>query len=129
MSMSFTRREFLASSAALAAGLASIDEQARSQGTPVTTQAVDADAVFARTFVFDALSADENWREPEPIFAAYKGSGLRAIHASLNYGSFQAASADLRAWQTRFDQWPDRIVKIAHGRELTGLKKDGPLGV
>jgi len=111
-----SRREFLASSAALAAGL-------------VTTQAVDADAVFARTFVFDALSADENWRDPEPIFAAYKASGLRAIHASLNYGSFATATADLRAWQTRFDQWPERIVKVTTGRQFAGLKKDGPLGV
>lgn len=114
--MTVTRREFLASSAALAAGL-------------TTRQAVDADAVFARTFVFDALSADENWREPDPILAAYKSSGLRAIHASLNYGSFQAATTDLRAWRTRFDQWPDRIVKILRGREFAALKKDGPIGV
>ena len=119
--MEFSRREFLASSAALAAGLASI-EGTWAQGT-------DADAVFARTFVFDALSADENWGDPEPIFAAYKSSGLRAIHASLNYTSFRAATTDLRAWQTRFDRWPDRIVKIQHGGELAALRKDGPLGV
>jgi hypothetical protein len=53
--MAFTRREFLVSSAALAAGLASVDDQTRAQATTPAAQALDADAVFARTFVFDAL--------------------------------------------------------------------------
>jgi membrane dipeptidase len=116
--MSISRREFVLSSAALAAALARLE-----------AQAVDADALFARSIVIDALSADEIWNNPEPIFAAYKASGVTAIHTSLANSSFAVAMRDLAAWQTRFDRWPDRLLKIVRAADLTSLKESGKIGV
>jgi membrane dipeptidase len=118
--MRVSRREFVASSAALAAALARPD----AQGT-----ASDVDAAFARAIVIDALSADENWNDPEPIFAAYKASGVTAIHTSLANTNFAVAVRDLTAWQARFDRWPDRLVKILRAADLAPLKGSGRIGV
>ena len=120
--MAITRREFIASSAALAAGLTRINLTAQ-------TSSAAADALFARAIVIDALSADENWNDPEPIFAAYKASGLTAIHTSLANANVTVALRDLAQWQARFDKWPDRLVKILRAGDLTPLKSSGKIGV
>jgi len=118
--MPLTRREFLASSLAVPGALASREPW---------IQAVDPDALFARSIVIDALSADENWNDPEPIFAAYKASGATAIHTSLANSSFAVAMRDLTAWQARFDRWPDRLTKIFRAGDITPLKASGRIGV
>jgi membrane dipeptidase len=118
--MAITRREFIASSAALAAAMARLEAQSPNAA---------ADALFARAVVIDGLSADENWNDPEPIFAAYKASGLTAIHASLNYTNYAVAMRDLTNWQARFDKWPDRLVKVQRAGDLAPLKASGRIGV
>ena len=117
--MTLTRRAFLASTPALP-GLASLG---------FWTQAVDPDALFTRSIVIDCLSADENWNDPEPIFAAYKASGVTAIHTSLANSSFAVATRDLATWQTRFDKWPDRLAKIGRAGDIAPLKSSGRIGV
>jgi membrane dipeptidase len=118
--LSLTRRQFIASSAALAAGFTRLDAQAPNAA---------ADALFARAIVIDALSADENWNDPEPIFAAYKASGVTAIHTSLANANVTVALRDLAQWQARFDKWPDRLVKVLRTSDLTALKNSGKIGV
>lgn len=120
--MSVTRREFVASSAALAGALLPVELGGQ-------TPAVDADAVFARAIVIDALSADENWNQPEPILAAYKASGVTAIHTSLANANFAVAMRDLAQWQVRFDRWPDRLVKVLRGGDVAPLKGTVRIGV
>jgi membrane dipeptidase len=114
-----SRRDFLATSAALAGALVNLE----------WLPAQDIDALFARSLVIDALSADENWNDPEPIFAAYTVSGLTAIHTSLANSSFAVASRDLAAWQGRFDRWHDRLLKIVKGAQFAEAKKSGRIGV
>lgn len=118
--MPVTRREFVASSAALAAALARLEAQ---------TPAVDADALFSRSLVIDGLSADEDWNDPEPIFAAYKTARLTAIHTSLANANLMVALRDLAAWQARFDRWPDRLMKVVKGSQIAEARKAGRLGV
>ena len=117
--MMITRREFLESSLTATGALA--------LGWPL--QQSDPDALFAKSLVIDALSADENWNDPEPIFAAYKAAGVTAIHTSLANSSFAVASRDLAAWQARFDRWPDRLVKIQRSSDVKPLKGSGKIGV
>lgn len=118
--MVVTRREFVASSAAALAGAF---EPLRQAG------AVDADALFDRSIVVDALSADENWNDPEPIFAAYKTAGLTAIQTSLANANLQVALRDLAAWQSRFDRSPDRLMKVLRGAEIAEARRTRRLGV
>src|SRR5262245_2350046 len=117
--MTPSRREFLATSLALTGALVDLD----------SAPPQDLDALFARSLVVDALSADENWNDPEPIFAAYKASGVTAIHTSLANANFTVASRDLAAWQARFDRWPDRLIKIVKGAQFAEAKKTGRIGV
>jgi hypothetical protein len=88
--MPLTRREFLVSSAALAAAIAQLEAQGPQ---------VDADAVFDRALVIDALSAAENWNDPEPIFAAYQAAGLTTIHTSLANTNHTVTMRALAQWQ------------------------------
>jgi membrane dipeptidase len=115
--MALTRREFLESSLLVAGAVG------------VARQQADADALFNKAIVIDALSADENWNDPEPIFAAYKSSGVTAIHTSLANSSFAVAMRDLTAWQTRFDKWPNRLTKILKAGDIGPLKNSGKTGV
>ena len=48
-----------------------------------SAQDASVDALFTRSIVVDALSADEEWNKPEPILEAYTRSGVTAIHTSL----------------------------------------------
>ncbi len=89
----------------------------------------DVDALFNRTVVIDALSADEDWDQAEPVFAAFKASGVTAIHTSLEDRNLSAATRDLAAWQARFDRWPDRLHKVLRAADLAVAKKSGRLGV
>ena len=120
--MRITRREFVGSSAALAAGLARVDLAAQ-------TPAVNADTLFRGSVIIDGLSADEDWNDPEPIFAGYKTANLSAIHTSLNYASMAVALRDLAAWQARFDRWPDRLTKIEKGWQIAAARAAGRVGV
>lgn len=114
------RREFVATSALglghWALGFAS-------------AQDIDVDALFNRSFVVDALSADEDWDKPEPIFEAYRTAGVTAIHTSLANRNLTVAMRDLAEWQARFDRWPDRLVKIVKGAQITEAKTTRRVGV
>ena len=117
--MHLNRREFVAASALGVGGWAFGNR---------ATQA-NADAVFNRSVVIDALSADEDWSQPEPIFAAYKASGVTAIHTSLANRNLAVALRDLADWQARFDRWPDRLVKVLKAAQVADAKKSGRVGV
>jgi membrane dipeptidase len=112
-----TRREFLGTSIAGPVIAARFGHQS------------DPDALFARSIVIDALSADDNWNDPEPVFAAFKASGVTAIHTSLANSSFAVAVRDLANWQARFDRWPDRLTKILKTADIAPLKNTGRIGV
>lgn len=118
--MDVTRREFVSTTALgfgpLALGLG-------------RAQTADVDATFASSVVIDALSADEDWDEPDPIFAAYKAAGLTAIHTSLSNRNLAVALRDLAEWQARFDRWPDRLLKILTAAQIGESKKSGRVGV
>lgn len=118
--MHVNRRQFVASSAALAGAFVHVDAQ---------IPTANVDALFDRSIVIDALSADENWNDPDPIFAAYKTAGLTAIHTSLSNANLTVALRDLATWQTRFDRFPDRLTKVAKGSQIAETKQTGRLGV
>lgn len=118
--MDLTRREFCATSA-LGLGHWALGY--------ARAQQVDADAVFAGSVVIDALSADENWDEPEPIFAAYRAAGLTAIHTSLPNRNLSVAMRDLAAWQARFERWPDRLLEMRDGGAIEIARKTGRVAV
>jgi len=118
--MGVTRREFMACSAAAAGQLALGSLRA---------QTTDSDALFNRSIVVDALSADEDWDEPDPIFAAYKAAGLTAIHTSLSNRNLAVAIRDLAEWQARFDRWPERLLKVEKAAHVLAAKTTGRVGV
>jgi membrane dipeptidase len=117
--MDITRREFMAASA-LGLGFTA---------SGVSAAQTDPDAVFSSSIVVDALSADEDWDQPDPIFAAYKASGVTAVHTSLANRNLAVAQRDLAEWQARFDRWPDRLLKIATAGQIAEAKKSGRVGV
>ena len=94
-----------------------------------SAQIADVDALFNGSIVVDALSADENWDAPDPIFDAYKKAGVTAIHTSLANRNLSVATRDLAEWQARFERWPDRLLKIARGAQIEEAKKTGRMGV
>jgi membrane dipeptidase len=118
--MRLTRRDFLGTAAGLGGVVLSAGRQ---------RPAVDPDALFDRAIVFDALSADENWNDPEPIFAAYRRSAVTAIHTSLANANFAVAMRDLTAWQARFDRWPDRLFALVRAADVATAKKNGRMAV
>jgi membrane dipeptidase len=124
--MAMNRREFIATSGTLM-GAALLDHTAQ-RGQPALSP-TEVNTLFDRGIVVDALSADENWQEPEPIFAAYKAAGLTAIHTSLSNRNFAVAKNDLANWQKRFDQFPDRLLKITRGADIAAAKQSGKVGV
>lgn len=128
MTMRTTRREFLGATG-IAGGFA-LAGRARvrliAQGGATVAE---VDALFDRSIVIDALSADEDWEEPEPIFEAYRRSGLTAIQTSLSNRNMNVALRDLADWQSRFDRWPDRLLKLLRGAQLADAKESGRLGV
>ena len=115
------RREFLGVMAGAPFGA----HVARDFSPAIQEQGVD----FANAIVIDALSADEDWDNPEPIFAAYKKAGLTAIHTSLSNRNFAVATRDLAEWQKRFDKWPDRLLKVLKAGDVDAAKKSGRVGV
>jgi membrane dipeptidase len=118
--MYINRRQFISSSVALTGVLADAMRQ---------TAPVDADAIFDRGTIIDALSADEDWNDPDAIFAAYKSAGVTAIHTSLSNANLTVALRDLTAWQGRFDRWPDRLMKVLKASDVADAKKSGRVGV
>ena len=119
------RRQFLA----VAAGGAAVLHARRglAQPRPPVKGAADADALFGRAIVFDALSADQEW--DEATFAAAKESGLAAIHTSLSNRNFAVAMKDLGEWQARFDRHPDRLVKAARKADFASARASGRIAV
>jgi membrane dipeptidase len=117
------RREFLASGAAVIVGTRLGWAEARQA---VLSQA-DADALFARSIVFDSLSADQDW--DEATFAAAKESGLSAIHTSLSNRNFAVAMKDLAQWQALFDRHAARLMKATRGSHFAEAKKTGRIAV
>jgi membrane dipeptidase len=85
--------------------------------------------VFDEAIVIDALSADEDWDNPEPIFEAYKQSGLTAIQTSLANRNFAVATRDLADWQTRFDRFPERLLKVERASDVAAAKTSRRVGV
>jgi membrane dipeptidase len=124
--MAINRREFIATSGALV-GASLLDTPTRRGQASISPTEVNA--LFDRGIIVDALSADESWQNPEPIFAAYQTAGLAAIHTSLANRSFAVAKNDLANWQKRFDQFPDRLVKITRGADIAAARKSGKVGV
>ncbi len=126
--MTLSRREFIAVSGAVVggsvAGLASLEQR----GQP-SLSATEVDALFDRSIVIDALSADEDWQNPAPIFAGYKAAGLAAIHTSLSNRNLAVAKNDLTSWQQRFDKFPDRLLKITRGADIAAARTSGKVGV
>jgi membrane dipeptidase len=92
-------------------------------------QDADVDAQFNRSIVIDALSADEDWDAPEPIFDAYKKAGVTAIHTSLSNRNLSVAMRDLAEWQARLERWPERLLKITKASHVAEAKKSGRVGV
>lgn len=122
--MRVTRRAFVATCGSWA-GAAILP--ARAQQSPPPSAAIDA--LFDRAIVVDGLSADENWNDPEPIFAAYRRSGVTAIHTSLANANLTVALRALTTWQAFFDRWPDRLLKVVRGSQIADCKKTGRMGV
>lgn len=118
--MPIDRREFLASSAALTVAVGTLDAQ---------TPAPDVDALFNRSIVIDALSVDDDWNEPDPVFAALARSGVAAVHTSLANRNLTVAQSDLGAWNERFQKWPDRLLRIERGGQFAEAKASGRIGV
>jgi membrane dipeptidase len=95
-----------------------------------TAQAASGiDAVFDRAAVIDALSADEDWDDPEPIFAAFKRSGVTAIQTSLSNRNFSVATRDLAEWQARFDRFPNQLLKVLRASDVAAAKTSSRVGV
>ena len=121
------RREFLSTTTTAVAGAVLLPGEWQAR-RPTMTPA-DVDALLARADVIDALSADETWNEPDAVFAAFKRSGLTAIHTSLANRNLAVAQRDLKTWQDRFDKFPDRLMKIARAADFDEARKTGRLGV
>ncbi len=125
--MNVDRREFVIASA-LGAGPWALGLEPWALGL-ARAQTGDVDQLFNRSIVIDALSADEDWDKPDPIFEAYRKAGLTAIHTSLANGNFGVAMRDLAEWQARFERWPDRLLKITKGSHVADARKTSRLGV
>ena len=92
-----------------------------------TLPPADVESVFARTIVFDALSADQEW--DSLTFAAAKLSGLSAIHTSLSNQNLAVALEELTEWDALFAKHPDRLLKVTTGADFTAAKKSGRIAV
>jgi membrane dipeptidase len=114
------RRDFLSSTAAAGAALAAARVVWAAQRNEI-------DALFERSLVVDALSVDPDWSDD--VFAAFKRSGLTAIQTSLSNRNLAAATADLKRWNARFEKFPDRVVKVLRGGDITDAKKTGKIAV
>lgn len=124
-----TRREFIGAAglAAVVPGLAGRLGAQAGQGPGPS--AADVDALLARASIVDALSADETWGAPHEVFDAFRRSGVTAIHTSLANRNLAVAMRDLEAWQSRFDRWPDRLLKISRAADIAEAKRSGRVGV
>jgi membrane dipeptidase len=117
--MQVDRREFLGTTA-LGVGCWAL-------GLPAAQ--VDTTSTFNRATVIDALSADEDWDDPEPIFAAYQAAGVTAIHTSLSNRNLAVAKRALAEWQERFERFPDRLMRVEKVAQIAEAKKTGRVGV
>jgi hypothetical protein len=125
--MNVGRREFVTASA-LGLGYSALGSGHWALGF-ASVQSADIEAIFHRSIVIDALSADEDWNNPDPIFDAYRKAGVTAIHTSLANRNLTVAMRDLAEWQSRFERWPERLVKIVRGDQIEEAKKTGRVGV
>jgi len=116
------RRQFLAWSGALMA-----DRVVEAAVAQSSSDRAAIDALFDRSIVIDALSADGDWGEA--AFEAYKRSGLTVIQTSLANQDLAVAQRDLKGWQERFDRYPDRLMKVVRGGDIAEAKQTRRLGV
>lgn len=107
------RREFLAATAGAMAHAALPQE--------------NVDAIFERTIVFDALSADQDW--DAATFEAAKVSGLSAIHTSLANRNLAVALKDLAEWEALVATHPARLRKVTSGADFAAAKERGQIAV
>src|SRR5688572_23962669 len=85
------------------------------------------DALFNRSIIFDALSADQDW--DAATFEAARLSGLSAIHTSLSNRNLAVAMSDLAEWDALFAKHPDRLLKVTAGKHFAEAKKTGRIAV
>jgi membrane dipeptidase len=118
------RREFLG-----AAGAAAVLGVGRgwAQPRPSAISAAEVNALFDRSLVFDALSADQEW--DDATFAAAKEAGLSAIQTSLSNRNFAVAMKDLAEWGAMLDQHRARLLKATRGAHFAEAKKSGRIAV
>ena len=118
-----TRREFLgvATGTVLASGRLAPARPRQAPGP--AGQNSQADALFDRSVVFDALSADQEW--DQATFEAVRVSGLSAIPTSLGNRDLAAGMRDLEEWDARFAKHSDRLLKATSGTAFAEAKKKG----
>lgn len=122
--MQCDRRTFLEALALTAGGAAfGALEPVRAGGR----QASDIDTRFEGAVVVDALSVDPTW--DDAVFAAARRSGVTAIHTSLDNRNLLAALRDLATWQKRFEQYPDRLLKVLSAEDIRRAKETRRVGV
>ncbi len=132
MTSPLDRREFLEATAgaALVPALAGLGVRTGNAQTPAPMRGVtpsEVDALFDRSIVFDALSADQDW--DAATFEAARASGLTAIQTSLANRNLQVALRDLARWQALFDKHPDRLLKATRASHFADARKTGRIAV
>lgn len=127
--MPLGRREFIAT---LAAGtlLPASAERAMQQSAPNSgsaPQPFDADALYDRALVIDALSVPHRLDDAE--FAAIARTGYTGIHTSLANRNFQVAERALGQWAAQFTQYPDRFIHATKAADFERAKREKKLAV
>lgn len=117
--MEIDRRQFLRAGSASLAGMSLAGFEAAG-GQQATFS-------FERSVVIDALSADDDWSDP--VWEAFRRSGLTAIQTSLNNRNLDTALRDLAEWQERFDRHPGQLIKVLDGSEIRTAKESDRLAV
>jgi len=89
-------------------------------------QSGESDQLYDRAIVIDSLSF-ETWDDAG--FEAAKRSGYTAIQTSLENRNLDVALRELAAWQGRFEQYPDRFIKVLKAADIQRAKREGKLGI
>jgi len=96
---------------------------------PAWADAQDRENTSRARIIVDALSADEDWNNPEPILEAYRRAGLTAIHTSLANRNAAVALRDLAEWDARITRYGDRLLKVLTGADIDEARRTGRVGV